>query len=493
MTYRLHCWKWAASCPNRNEIRRRGRRALQVESLEARLLLYAVNDPGDAGLDPSVGPAETSNGTITFRSALDQIQLDGGGEIDLGGLTVNFSDESDPYLINGPAPLTLDGGGGTINGSVPSGGGAVSNVTITGGLSIQGDGSVTMAMVNGLTISGQGTLTNVTITGGGAEISGDGNVTSATVNGGLDIAGAGTVFDSTINGGLDIGGAAAVSTVTVSVQGGVGGLALSGGGTVTNATIAGDSDISDGGSISGSMFNGAVSFDAGGSLAGSTLATGPLYFSDGGSVTNSTITDGGVGASGGAVIQDDILTGAGAISLSGADNQVVGSNVSGGIMLTRGSTGDLIQGNTIWGNQAYLGDGIFLDSSGDSDSPLSSGNMIVDNMIGTDASGNAVAAAPNAGDGINIEGAWDTLIKGNVISGNTGYGISIINYSEEPSTGTMIVGNKIGTNGAGNAALPNGKGGVVASFSSSGSVAAVPEASVPIRLPWTTSFPPSFR
>ncbi|HKI18250.1 MAG TPA: hypothetical protein VKA15_10230, partial [Isosphaeraceae bacterium] len=59
--------------------------------LETRWLLsgYVVNDSGDLPLDidpktglPLLGPALTENGTITLRSAIQQVNMDGGGSID---------------------------------------------------------------------------------------------------------------------------------------------------------------------------------------------------------------------------------------------------------------------------------------------------------------------------------------------------------------------------------------------------------------------------
>ncbi len=62
----------------------------RLEELEKRRLLsYTVNDSGDAPLDPSKGPAETSNGTISLRSAIQQVDIDGSGEIDFSVSMVN--------------------------------------------------------------------------------------------------------------------------------------------------------------------------------------------------------------------------------------------------------------------------------------------------------------------------------------------------------------------------------------------------------------------
>ena len=111
--------------------------------------------------------------------------------------------------------------------------------------------------------------------------------------------------------------------------------------------------------------------------------------------------------------------------------------------------GQLDRGNLIAGN---TGVGISL---GD----LSTQNVVLGNFIGTDPSG--TAALPNGDDGIDIHatstnntiGGTNTtpgqLNVGNLISGNTGYGVEV------NGTGNVLRGNFIGTDPAGTVALPN--------------------------------------
>jgi uncharacterized repeat protein (TIGR01451 family)/CSLREA domain-containing protein len=93
-------------------------------------------------------------------------------------------------------------------------------------------------------------------------------------------------------------------------------------------------------------------------------------------------------------------------------------------------------------------------------------NVIQNNYIGTNAAG--TGALPNLA-GISINSADANTIRGNVISGNTtgaqSPGIIIGNLSNH----IQVVGNKIGTNAAGNAALPNSYGIIITDGLSGGS------------------------
>ena len=88
------------------------------------------------------------------------------------------------------------------------------------------------------------------------------------------------------------------------------------------------------------------------------------------------------------------------------------------------------------------------------------GNVVVGNLIGTNASGTGAIA--NSADGVNIDTADGNTIGGttagarNVISGNTGNGISLTNGADNE----LIQGNYIGLNAAGTAALANNASGI---------------------------------
>jgi parallel beta-helix repeat protein len=105
-------------------------------------------------------------------------------------------------------------------------------------------------------------------------------------------------------------------------------------------------------------------------------------------------------------------------------------------------TGNLISGNSVQGIELLLGD---------------TGTLIESNEIGTDAQGDF--ALSNGSDGIEMYGALNTTIggtvqgAGNLISGNLQNGIDLTTDKGVYTTGTLIEGNIIGLNAAGNQAL----------------------------------------
>jgi len=107
-------------------------------------------------------------------------------------------------------------------------------------------------------------------------------------------------------------------------------------------------------------------------------------------------------------------------------------------------------GNVISGNR---GSGIFLGAG-------ALGTQIFGNRIGVDAAGRATLG--NSGDGITASGGGSHHIGGdddiarNIIGGNAGDGVKLVNASDN-----RLVGNAIGTDAGGTIALPNGGSGVL--------------------------------
>ncbi|CAN5891901.1 hypothetical protein BH23PLA1_BH23PLA1_20250 [soil metagenome] len=129
------------------------------------------------------------------------------------------------------------------------------------------------------------------------------------------------------------------------------------------------------------------------------------------------------------------------------------NNASGNFI---GGTNDVIDGTITFrrgGNVISSNGGHGVHITG-----ASPGNLIVGNLIGTDFSGNVELG--NNGSGIRLEinpnpmELRTTIVLGNVLSGNNAAGVEIAGLS----TNVVVLGNRIGTNAAGNARLDNNTG-----------------------------------
>ncbi|MCB9378493.1 MAG: right-handed parallel beta-helix repeat-containing protein [Holophagales bacterium] len=129
-------------------------------------------------------------------------------------------------------------------------------------------------------------------------------------------------------------------------------------------------------------------------------------------------------------------------------NASMGISCFAGRSLVIGGTGS-DDGNVISGNG---GDGVSLSQGCDD-------GILLGNWIGTDAAGSG--ALPNLGTGVSIAGTNHTLGgaaagEANVLSGNVWNGVLLY----PTATGIQIQGNRIGTDAAGVTALGNGAAGV---------------------------------
>ena len=148
------------------------------------------------------------------------------------------------------------------------------------------------------------------------------------------------------------------------------------------------------------------------------------------------------------------------------ENNHIGTNIAGDAAVANGNNGVFIVGapsNTVGGLTANHrnvisgngNNGILFDAA------TATGNTIQGNYVGLNAAGDA--AVPNADEGVDLSDAPGNLVGGdtagarNVISGNGQDGVLLIGAD---TTGNFVSGNYIGTNAAGDAAVPNGRTGV---------------------------------
>ncbi|MGP0065234.1 MAG: beta strand repeat-containing protein [Isosphaeraceae bacterium] len=380
--------------------RRRGFKPFLFELDERCLLsMYIVNDPGDAPLGGGP-PGETCDGTITLRSAIQQVDSDGGGSIGFAGaMTI------EPYDL--PA---ITAPGVTING------GNLGSVVIDGG------GAVDDYVWPALVLDGGGSLIeNLEITGFISETGNNGGYTANAViyiNYNYNILSHNIIFNNycgvETNGdsGNTIGGTTAGAGNIVSANGDIGVVLDGASGTLVAGNFigidaTGDIPMGNGGGIE--IVDGASK----NTIGGTTQTARNM-------ISASTSDDGD-----GVLISDDDTTG----------NLVQGNYIG---------TGD--DGSSTLGNQE---DGIsILDASG--------------NTIGGTSSGAGNLISANRGDGVDLDGATGNLVAGNDIGTNRGGTVDLGNSQAGIWIQNDSYSNTIGgtTKGAGNTIAFNGGNGI---------------------------------
>ena len=189
----------------------------------------------------------------------------------------------------------------------------------------------------------------------------------------------------------------------------------------------------------------------------------PLIVLDGslaGAANGLKITAGGCTVQGLAINQfgqDGIqIQGTGGNTIQG---DYLGTDVAGATALGNGlgleitSAGNWIANNLISGNRV---DEVRVLAPG------GTGNVLVGNLIGTDATGTLSLAPPNSNNGVVITGASNTVGgtdvgAGNLISGNHQQGIYV---NGAGATNNVIQGNYIGTDATGTSEVSNGLRGI---------------------------------
>jgi hypothetical protein len=160
-------------------------------------------------------------------------------------------------------------------------------------------------------------------------------------------------------------------------------------------------------------------------------------------------------------------------NLIGAGLQSLGGQVGmgdAGVCIMDGAQGNLVGGTSSELRNVIVKNGLAPNFRFDQFGGVSisgahtDGNLVQGNYIGVDEAGTT-----GAGNELGIEikdGAKNNLIggtdigAGNVISGSSGNGISLGGSTTHPTTGNRVVGNIIGLDALGDAAIPNGNNGI---------------------------------
>jgi trimeric autotransporter adhesin len=358
------------------------------------------------------------DGNLVSGNALSGVVLQGGGHV-VQGNQIGVNAAGTTAVGNGGSGVEIHGSGNRIGGTAPNqrnivSGNAVDGVLITGvgagGNSVMGnfigtDRLGTAPVGNGrhgVAIYDGAAANNV-----GGAASGAGNVISGNLSTGL-------LIDANFN---------ALTTGNV-VQGNLIGLDATGTAAVGN----GNSGIR--------LLNGLFGQTIGGASIGArNVISGNV--GDGIELVqaNTTVIAGnyiGTNAAGTAAVGNT----ASGVSVQDAAGVVIGGNVVG--------ARNVISGNGQWGVE-FTGNAAI--------SGWVSGNHIGSNPAGTVAVGNGWGGVAVGGGASGIVVGGATAAERNLISGNGGSGVALLN-----STANTVRGNFIGTDVSGNAALGNGTG-----------------------------------
>ena len=453
---------------------------------------FDVDDNGDASDDNAGnGVCATGGAVCTLRAAMEEANALGGAH------TITFSIGSGQVTITPVTSLPVMTGGVTIDGTTQEGYTTTPIVkidgTTAGGIGLNLNSGTNPVNVDGLVLTNWGNggvYFNGGTAGGyvknsyiGIDFDGstaEGNVHGVAVSANDIIVGGDTTNGNVISGNSGYGVALQNTSSGFEVSGNYIGTNAAGTSAVANGwgvatgqtaagrvggTVATERNIISGNTNSGyaggstgiiQVFGNYIGLNAAGDGAVGNFQ-GVVAYS-----ANDVI--GGTGAGerniisgnsdgvhiGGGPDETDITVKGNYIGLNPAGTAAI-ANTDDGLYFDSGAYSNTVEDNVISGN---TGDGIEVgDTSPD--------NIIKGNYIGTNAAGTAAVA--NGGYGILIDDGLDTIIggeiagDGNLISGNTSYGIHV-RYST--SNGTIIKGNKIGVNITETAAIANGSAGI---------------------------------
>ena len=369
--------------------------------------------------------------------------------------------------------LYINSSGNTVGGTAAGAGNLISGNRFNGlALDTGASGSTVQGNTIGLNAAGTAAVANgnvgVSMASAGSTIggasAGAGNVISGNGSEGVSVTGAGnTISGNTI--GLNAAGTAAVANSFGVVINNVAGNTVGGTTALARNTISGNTF--DAVMITGSGASGTV---VRGNYLGSNPA-GSAALGNGRNGVYVTSSASGTNIGGTAAGAGNLISGNGSNGLqldSGSQlvqGNLIGTNAAGTAALANGSHGIYVGGGTshaIGGSSAAArnvisgnaGGGVFIFGGGS--------HTLQGNYIGTSANG--ASALGNAGYyGVELYGTGSNQIggtaagAGNVISGQSGSGKGGIYVASNSNT---VQGNKIGSNAAGTAGLPNAGPGI---------------------------------
>lgn len=393
-----------------------------------------------------------------------------------------------PHVINSGSSLTVTGDNITIDGSTQPGYSGTPLVQLSGsvaaggssGLIINGDSvevrglSITSFPFRGISLSGSGGLVEdcyLGVTPGG---------TAAGNTSGIYFTNTSTISGNLISGNSGVGIQAATADAANSViDGNWIGLNAAGDGAMPNGS-GGINVLSPDVTITNNVISGNTGR---GLLIDTVTATNTII--QGNRIGTNPAGTAAIANTGQGITIQQNASGTVIGGVNPGEGNLISGNTSNGILILANGSGVTIQGNTIGLSLAgdseipnganginvasTAGDGHLIGGnteearnviSGNTqngirlDSLATGGSTIERNWIGLNATGDGILA--NAGDGVQVR-APAVTIRENVISGNTLHGVHLLDATSE---GTVLHGNRIGTNPAGTAAFANSNRGV---------------------------------
>lgn len=465
------------------------RRFLKFEPLETReLLAYVVTSVSDApDAIPGDGICATATGACTLRAAIQEANSTPGPQ------TIEFNIPGPgPHTIQPASPLPAISQAVVIDATTQPG------YLATPVIELMGSSAAAVGGADGLRITGDGvTIRGFAInrfTGDGIDVRSNGNLISGNfigtdTTGSIDLgnrrlgvvvfAASNNTIEGNLISGNDLGGVQSAQGNQNTVQNNKIGTNLAGsspignggrGVTITSSSsnLIGGIGPNQGNLISGNL-GGGIAIT--GTSTGNTIQQNLIGTNFDGTAGVPNLSHGVLIAAasntlGGSVLEArNIISGnteAGVVVINAAANVIrnnyIGTTRSGAGALGNAGAGVILQAATTTDlGGTVAGDGNLVSGNMDGiQISRGSGNMLRNNRVGTNAAGNA--SLPNTRDGVQVVDSPSNEIRNNVVSGNLRTGIAI---KGNTSNNTTVAGNLVGTDSLGASALGNRTGLVI--------------------------------
>ena len=432
----------------------------------------------------TIGGSAAGAGNLVSGNFFYGVADFGTGDV-IGGNFIGTDVTGTVAIGDGNAGVLLQGGPATVGGLTATPGTGLGNVisgsTNGNGVWLESSGCVIIGNLIGTDLTGENPVGN----GGGIYVRGTSNTIGGTADGSMNVISGndvgismyitGTSFNVVVGNyiGTDITGTQSVpNNDGVMLADGVSFNTIGGAAAGDQNVISGNADdgvlITDSGTDSNAVQGNLIGTDyTGENFLGNGAGVVIVSGASGNTIGGPTVTPGsGLGN----LIDGSFSLYGNGVSIQGStanvvQGNIIGLNAGGSQPLYNSDGGITIDGaasNTIGGLAAGAGN-VISGNGGPGISVMDAGandNLIQGNLIGTNADDNS--GVLNEGDGIELSGAatgttigGTTAGAGNVISGNSGVGI------DDNAPDTLIAGNMVGVDATGEIDIFNFNSGIV--------------------------------